>query len=947
MRLFVSLTFLFFSFFFNSSFYAQTPGAKWVEGLEKRQQLAEQSIVNTIPFRSVGPTVFGGRIVDVAVNPERPSHFYVAYASGGVWVTKNNGASFDPIFDDQLIINIGALAVDWKRNTIWVGTGEVNSSRSSYAGIGVFKSTDEGKSWQYLGLPESHHISQIILHPSDPNTAWVAVLGHLYTANQERGIYKTTDGGKSWERTLFVNENAGASDLMIDPKNPKILFASIWERERRAWNFVEGGAGSGIYKSTDGGSNWSRLNTPKSGFPTGEFTGRIGLAQSGGNLFAIVDNYNRRPKEKKKDEKELTKDRLKEMDKVEFLKLEKEVITTFLKKNNFPKKYTAENIIEKIENDEVDLVTLADYNYDANRQLFDTQVVGAEVYRSTDGGKTWSKTHDGYLDDLYFSYGYYFGQISVSPVDPNKIYIYGVPVLRSDDGGKTFVSINKSNVHVDHHVLWVNPNLPGHIILGNDGGVNISYDDGEHWYKCNSVPAGQFYAVNVDMETPYNIYGGLQDNGVWKGPSTYKASPYWHNSGQYPYRSIMGGDGMQIEIDPRNTDIVYTGFQFGNYYRLNLESGERKAIQPRHELGETPLRWNWQTPIQLSKHNPDILYMGANRLYRSMNKGESFELISGDLTTGGKKGDVPFGTLSSIHESSLQFGLIYVGSDDGLVHVTRDGGYKWEQVNAGLPTDLWVSRIQASMYKKERVYLSLNGYRNDDFTSYVYRSENYGKSWERIGLNLPPEPVNVIKEDPKNEDVIYVGTDQGLYVSLNRGEDFMLMNNGLPPVAIHDLVVHPRDHDLVVGTHGRSIYVGPVAALQALTEDVMNNELTLMEVPSIKHKKNWGNKNYKWAEVNQPDFQFIVYSGQDREETFEVFTDKSNLITSKKIKLKKGLNFIEYDLSVAKKWQNNYEQYLEEKPEPADNGKVYLQKGTYKLQVGRDKKRNTKKFELK
>ena len=569
-----------------------TPAEKRLKGFEKRQALADQSIVNGIKFRSAGPSVFSGRVSELEVSPSDPSHFYVAYSSGGLWKTENNGTSFEPMFESEAVMTIGDIAVDWQRNVIWIGSGEVNSSRSSYAGVGMYKSTDEGKTWQHMGLSETHHIGRIILHPTDPNTLWVAALGHLYSPNEERGIFKTTNGGKTWTKTLYVNPNAGAVDLVIDPTNPNILYAATWERERRAWNFVEGGNGSGIYKSTDGGKTWSLLNKPKSGFPTGEGVGRIGLAiakEKGKTvLFAALDNYFRRPKEKEEEEDLLTKNKLREMSKDDFLKLKKYQITDYLASNNFPRKYSADKVIKKIEKGEITPATLVEYTENANSLLFDTPVIGLEVYRSDNEGKSWKKTHEKYLDGVYYSYGYYFGQIRVNPSNPDKLYIMGVPVIRSDDGGKNWKSINGDNVHVDHHALWVNPNRAGHIILGNDGGVNISYDDGEKWIKCNTPAVGQFYYVAVDMAKPYNIYGGLQDNGVWMGPSTYEANTRWHSSGKYPFKSIMGGDGMQVAVDTRDNKTVYTGFQFGNYFRVNTQNGKRKYITPKHELGEHP-----------------------------------------------------------------------------------------------------------------------------------------------------------------------------------------------------------------------------------------------------------------------------------------------------------------------------------------------------------------------
>jgi photosystem II stability/assembly factor-like uncharacterized protein len=920
-----------------------TPAVERIKSFEQRLALEQQSIVNGIEFRSAGPSVFSGRVADIDVWTQDPSHFFVAYASGGLWKTVNNGITFEPLFDREIVMTIGDIAVDWNRNTIWLGSGEVNSSRSSYSGTGVFKSTDGGKTWNHTGLGESHHIGRIILHPRDPNTVWVAVLGHLYSPNQERGVYKTSDGGKTWRRVLFVDDNTGAVDLVIDPANPRRLYAASWTRERRAWDFVESGKGSGIYTSADGGETWSLLTTPRSGFPTGEGAGRIGLdivAQGGKTiLYAALDNYFRRPK-KEKEEDELTKDDLQKMTKEDFLKLEKWKIKEYLQRYRFPEKYSLEKVVEMIEKDEITPVTLVEYVEDANSLLFDTDVIGLEVYRSDDGGKTWKKQHEDYIESVYNTYGYYFGQIRVSPRNPSKIYVMGVPILRSGDSGRTWKSINGDNVHVDHHALWVSPRRDGHLILGNDGGLNISYDDGENWIKCNAPPVGQFYAVAVDMAKPYNIYGGLQDNGVWYGPSTYKAGVGWHDSGQYPYKPLLGGDGMQVQVDTRDNATVYTGFQFGNYYRINTKSGEFKSITPKHDLGERPLRWNWQSPIHLSIHNQDILYMGSNKLHRSLNQGADFENISGDLTKGGKKGDVPYGTLTSIHESPLKFGLIYAGSDDGLVHVTQDGGNTWTNISRGLPEDMWVSRVQASKHALGTVYVALNGYRWDDFTPFVYRSDDYGKSWDRIGMDLPLEPVNVVKEDPENPDILYVGTDHGLYASLDKGETFMLMNNNLPAVSVHDLVIHPRDKDLIAATHGRSFYVASVKELQQLTPALIAKAIHAFEIDKVRYSPRWGNNEISWRQVDDPGVKFPLYANASGKAVFTIKTESGLELQRFEAELTKGLNFVNYDLTIMEAPLEEYNKALNEKVKEgekpikvkkAKNGKVFIYKGTYKV----------------
>ncbi len=950
-----SLYFLLFLFPIFCVAQAPVPPASTAEerlaSFEQRKKLIQSSQFNELQFTSVGPTVFGGRIVDLAVNPKDPSIFYAAYASGGLWFTENNGITFTPIFDHEAVMTIGDIAVDWELNHIWIGTGENNSSRSSYAGLGIYKSEDGGKTWKNRGLLDSHHIGRIILHPTDPNILWVAALGHLYSDNQERGIYKSTDGGITWSNTLFINPKAGAIDLIIDPQDENTLYAAFWERERSAWNFVESGLGSGIHKSTDGGTTWSKISGGKSGFPSTAGTGRIGLTASVENgktiVYAVLDNYDRRPaEEKKKDKEGLVKGDFENMSSADFAIINNEDLDKFLKKNNFPKKYSSKKVKQLVQKGTMKPVALKEYLEDANSLLFDTPVIGAELYRSEDGGSKWSKTHDGYLDDLFYSYGYYFAQVRANPSNANELYIFGVPVLRSDDGGKNFKSINGDNVHADHHACWINPDRQGHVIIGNDGGVNISYDAGENWIKCNSPAVGQFYSVEVDNATPYNIYGGLQDNGVWYGPSNYEASTRWQASGKYPYESIMGGDGMQVKIDSRDNTTVYTGFQFGNYYRGNVKTGDVEYITPKHELGDRPLRWNWQTPIHLSIHNQDIFYMGSNKFHRSFNQGEDFDAISEDLTTGGIKGDVAYSTLTSIHESPKHFGLLYAGSDDGLVHCSKDGGNSWEKCNEGLPERMWITRVQASNHAKSRVYLSMNGYRWDDFKAYVFVSENYGKTWRSIVGNLPHEPINLVEEDSTNPDILYVGTDNGLYVSLDRGSSWQILKGNLPAAPVHDIAIHEGTEDLIVGTHGRSFWKGSVKEIRQLSDEVLSTDLSLLKINNKRRAGNWGKSWSKWRDINIPEMIFPVYSKTSRNVEFTVKDEVGNILSKWNADLKAGVNYVNYNLETTKAQIDRLNKELEEKDQvkEVDNEKWYLPKGKYILEaVGAS---DSTKFEL-
>ena len=821
-----------------------TPANERLKNANQRKLLQQNSLVNGIAFRNIGPSVMSGRVVDIEVNPVDPTEFYVAYATGGLWHTTNNGQSFVPIFDNEDVIGIGDIAFNWVTRTIWVGTGEVNSSRSSYAGIGVYKSTNNGKQWTYVGLPESHHIGKIQLHPTDNNTAWVAVLGHLYTPNKERGIYKTTDGGNTWKQTLYIDENTGAIDVDINPTNPLELYAASWYKTRKAWNFEESGATSGIYKSIDGGNTWQMITKQNSGFPNGDGVGRIGIAvvpQKPNIIYAVVDNNFHQPDtaQKKIDTSRYVLKDFKELTKEDFAALNNKKLDTFFKRNNIPKKYTAIIVKEMVATDKLKPTILWDYLYDANTALFETPIIGCEIYRSDDAGLTWKKTNTKPLR-LYNTYGYYFGKIFVSAANEDKVVITGFDIELSTDGGKTFKRMDKENVHADHHFAWINPKRDSHMIIGNDGGCNITYDDGEHWFKANTPPVGQFYAIAVDMAKPYNVYGGLQDNGTWFGSSKTKENFDWYDSGHNPYTAINGGDGMQVQIDWRDNTTVYTGFQFGNYIRRKTDKARSMAsdddededktisIHPRNDLGETPLRYNWQTPILLSRHNQDVLYFGTNKFHRSLKKGAAMETLSDDLTTNPKQGDVPFGSLTTIDESPLKFGLLYAGSDDGNIHVSKDGGYTWNNISTGLPKamkGLYVSRVTSSQYKVSRVYATLNGYRNDNFGSYVFVSDDYGTTWRQIAKDLPAEPVNVIKEDAKQESIVYIGTDAGLYVSIDGGASCMQWGNNFPKsVPVHDIVIHARENEIVVGTHGRSLYIAKLDDVQKLVTNTTYKE---------------------------------------------------------------------------------------------------------------------------
>lgn len=929
---------LFFSFLFCTtvllSQQKSTSASDVKASLTKKSEMMNSSLVKNVNFTNIGPTVMSGRVADVAVNPNNTSEFYVGYASGGLWYTNNNGTTFTPVLDNSPTQNIGDIAVDWSSETIWVGTGEKNSSRSSYAGIGMLKSTDKGKSWQNVGLLDSHHISRILINPNNTNEVVVGVIGHLYSSNDERGIFKTIDGGKTWTKSLFIDENTGIIDVAVAPENFNIMYAASWERERKAWNFDGDGKNSAIYKSTDAGSSWTKIGN-KSGFPIGDGVGRIGLAVFNENtVYALHDSQFRRPKDAdKKTSEDLTKEDFKTMSADDFLKLTDKKLNSYLKNNGFQEKYRAKNVKQMVRVGSVKPIDLAKYLEDANSMLFDTQVIGAEVFKTENGGKSWKKTHKDYLNGVYNSYGYYFGEIRVDLQDENGIYVLGVPIIKSKDGGKTFTSISRENVHSDHQALWVNPKKSGHILNGNDGGLNLTYDDGENWIKLNDPAVGQFYSVYADNQKNYKVYGGLQDNGVWVANHNARIDKGWMQRGQNPYESIMGGDGMQVQVDDRNPNIVYTGYQFGNYFRIDREKGKNTYIQPKHTLGENPYRFNWQTPIYLSKHNQDILYLGGNKLHRSLNQGDDWETISDDLTTGGKKGNVAYGTLSTISESPFQFGLIYVGSDDGYINLTKNGGGSWTRISNNLPQNLWVSRVIASSHKKERVYATLNGYRFDDFTPYIYMSDNYGQTWKNIGSSIPTAAVNVIKEDPKNENILYLGTDNGLYISFDKGASWNVFSKNLPNVAVHDLVVQPTAKHLIVGTHGRSLYKADIASLQKITEDVLAKKTHIFKVDDIKKNKNWGRSWSQWRDAYEPETMIPFYVNSDRKVVVNIYQEEI-LVNSISVDADEGFNELKFDLSFSKKGLKEYKKANEKvKIKAAQNDIFYLSKGKYTVKI--------------
>lgn len=735
---------------------------KW---FDQHVEMKNSTSHKDMKWQYIGPQNVSGRCTDIAVVTPKGEHctIYVAAASGGVWKTVNEGTTWEPVFDQAASTSIGDVTIAPSNSDIvWIGTGEANIFRSSMAGCGVYKSTDAGKTWTHMGLTGTHTIPRIVIHPENPDIVYVAASGHEWTHNAERGVYKTTDGGKTWQKILYINEQTGAIDLVMDPTNSEILYAATWQRIRKKWNDPRNEpsyTGSGIYKTTDGGQTWKPINN---GLPEAKFRGRIGidLCLSKPNvIYALVDNY------------------------------------------EIARKITAE--------DRADTYGVPSSGF----------IKGATVYRSDDSGANWKQVSGltpetkQYMERHSGTYGWVFGQIRVDPNDENTVYIMGVPLSVSNDGGKTFRYLR--GMHGDHHGMWIDPDNSNYIINVNDGGIVISYDKGETWRQFrNNLPLCQFFNIAYDMDTPFRVYGSMQDHGSYRG--VVDISRGRDSIPTVDFDGAPGGEGSSHAIDPNDPRIVYSAGFYGNLSRSIFGKDGRwqsKYILPRPYPDEPRLRGQWVAPFILSPHNPHIIYHGMQYLFRSRDRGDTFERISPDLTYNIKSemGDIPYQTLYSISESPLKFGLIYVGTDDGKVHVTKDGGKTWKEIMKGLPYRKWVSRIVASAFDMGTVYMTQNGKRDDDFAAYVWKSTDFGENWVDISGNIPLGPVNVIREHPTNRNVLYVGTDIGVYVTTDGGKTWEVLGGNLPSTFVADLIIHPRDSILVIATHGRGMWAMDVA----------------------------------------------------------------------------------------------------------------------------------------
>ena len=806
----------------------------------------DASLFNDLKWRELGPAVFGGRIVDIAVKPGDSATIYAASGSGGLWVSENNGGSWRCIFENEGTISIGDIAIDPQAaGTIWIGTGEANNQRSSYWGDGVYRSDDGGETWTNKGLRDSHHIGRIVVDPGDSKTVWVAALGHLYSPNAERGLYRTRDGGESWDQVLDLGEDVGVVDVVLDPKDSKRIYAASYERRRRAWDFDGAGPGSAIWRSVDGGDSWQRL---EGGLPDGEI-GRIGLTAHAGEtttLFATVSNQNlAAPGAAAAEEGEGEAKAEPEGVELPFglhVKIDGEVLKVTAIERRGPASragLSKDDVINSIAgmtpksaeeleslganlrpSDRVEFSWTSE-GEERRRVLAATaprlRQVGGEIYKSIDGGETWIKVNE---KSVGGSPAYYYGQIRVDPSNVDRLFVLSVPLYESTDGGKTFDGGAGRGVHVDHHAFWIDPENPKRLLLGNDGGMHQSYDGGKTWDHLAQLPLAQFYAVAVDQQQPYHVYGGTQDNGSWGAPSVSR------NGSIMPWEwyRIGGGDGFYVQVDPNDADIVFSESQFGALNRLDRRTGARSSIRPPQSDPDGPRdRYNWNSPILMSQHDSRVIYFGGNRLFRSMNRGDDWDAVSPDLTTADPDklaGNVPHCTITSVAEHPEDRRRLIVGTDDGKVQQTRDGGKTWKDLSGGFPlrpANWWVSRVAYSRSDAKRVYVSFTGYREDDFRAFLFRSDDEGASWRSIAGDLPAVPVNVVLEDPRNPDLLYVGTEFGVYASLDGGQRWKRLGSDLPRVAVHDLTLQERERELVIGTHGRGIYVLDVRALQELS----------------------------------------------------------------------------------------------------------------------------------
>ncbi len=713
-----------------------------------------------LEWRCIGPALMGGRTVDIYVVEKQPWIIYAAIGPSGVWKSENNGITWTPVFEKERTVSVGDIAIAQSHpNNIWVGTGEATCRNSVTIGDGIYKSIDGGKTWKNMGLNETRHISRIIINPGDPNIVFVAAMGHLWGPNEERGIFKTLDGGKTWRKVLYVNEDTGFADLAMDPADTLTLYAAAYEHRRLPYYFSSGGPGSGIYKTVDGGESWKKLTKD---LPEGVM-GRIGIDVSRSNpnvVYVLIEHKD------------------------------------------------------------------------------------GGIWRSEDKGETWKRTCDNETYKRINIRPFYYSQIRVDPTDDTVVYVFSGGSYLSRDMGKKFLPISRGT-HPDHHTLWIDPSNPLHLIDGNDGGIDISYDGGQTWHPIQHMALAEVYQIGFDMRHPYFVYCGLQDNGSWGGPN---ASLDFQGIMNDDWYSIGGGDGFYAQVDPSDPNIIYRNSQMNGISRFELSIKQGKMIKPVASLDKPPYRFNWNAPIYISPHDPKTVYTGGNHLFRTTDGGHSWSIISPDLSTDDPAKQKDSGgpisadntgaeihcTIITISESPVARGVIWCGTDDGNVQITQDAGKSWKNVVKnipGLPKNTWCSRIEASHFEAGTAYAAFDGHRADDYETYVYKTTDYGKTWRSIKGNLPFGWVHVIREDLKNKNLLFVGTEFGIQATLDGGKSWFSLQNNLPTVAVRDIAIHPRENDLIIGTHGRGIWIlDDISPLQEMSEEVLEADLHLFKI---------------------------------------------------------------------------------------------------------------------
>lgn len=819
-------------FFATPILWSQTPVSPLIASFESYRAHRDQTPFN-FEWSSLGPALNSARAEAVQLDPRRPGTMYVAFGSGNLWKTTDHGLHWRPLFENQPAQGIGDFALaPSDPNIIYLGTGESLRKNRNFTmpGTGVYRSDDGGENWRYLGLPDSWHTGEIAVHPTNPNIAYVAVLGRFWSRNPNRGIYRTRNGGETWEHVLYVDEQTGGNDIVIAPSNPDILYASMWEfdPDKPLAESVYGSQ-SGVYRSGDGGKTWIRLGN---GLPNGAQTGRIGLAVSYTNpdkVYALIDNCNKS---------------------------------------------------------------------DRNQ--------AAEIYRSLDGGQSWERTHENELM-IFPGLGWYFADIYVNPQDDEEIFGLGVRIAHSRDGGRSFHLLGgevthlqpspAQTLHLDHCELWINPQNPDHLALANDGGLYVSYNRGKSWLHYNNIPAGEFYDVAVDQQTPYLIYGGVQDDATVYGPPRE-----WDARFNDPWRYLWidawsGGDGCVTQIDPTDPNTVYFSMQNGHALRRDMKTGKSKVIAPaRQSEISSSLKYHFITPYFISPHQAQTLYHAGNYVFKSENRGDDWKRISPDLSLSKNptKRSLAVGALA---ESRLKPGLLYAGTERGALWLSKDDGDNWTERSQGLP-NYYIRSVCPSRFQEYRVYLAMSGLNYDELGNHLYLSEDYGETWISISNNLPDEPANVVLEDPEQEEILYVGTHRGVYISMDRGRSWSLLSASMPGVSIADLEIQERENDLIAGTHGRGIYLlhlNPIRQAYAMGYPLQRNHL--FEIPSVlQPKRRDTHKDVDLQSVQKVPITFWLNKATEVEILIE--NKEKDAIWSTVFKGRKGFNQFYWDLVI-------------------------------------------------